>query len=112
MTSKRISEADQTALLLSQQREMVELRRRNEELSRKNEQEIEVFCRENKDMKNKLMEGGLSIMPTNLVGKSVTSPPNPKPMEETKDRAPTQEMDGESCPNKLVCTTGRVDSMR
>jgi len=88
-TSERISEADQTALLLSLQREMAELRRRNEEVSRKNKQEIEALRKENRDMKKKLVEGGPSIVPINLVGKSVTSPPNPKAVEETKDRAPT-----------------------
>jgi len=112
MTSERISEANQTAMLLSLQKEMVELRRRNEEVSRKNEQEIQALCRENEDMKRKLIEEGPSIVPTNLVGKSVTSPPNSRAIEETKDKAPTQEMDGESCPNKLVHTTGKVDSVR
>jgi len=35
MTSERMTKIDQTTLLLSLQREMVELRRRNEEVSRK-----------------------------------------------------------------------------
>jgi len=98
MTSERMFEADQTALLLSFKREMVELKRRNKEVSKKNEQEIEALRMENEDMKE-LVEGGPSIAPTNLVGKSITSPPNPKAVKETKDRDPTQEIDGESCPN-------------
>ena len=69
-------------------------------MSRKNEQEIEALCGENEYMKKK------------LVGKSVTSPPNPKAVEETKDRAPTLEMDGKSCPNKSVRTIDTVDSVR
>jgi len=40
MASERMTEADQTTLLFSLQREMVELRKRNEEVSRKNEYEI------------------------------------------------------------------------
>ena len=39
------------------------------------------------------------------------SPPNLRAVEETKDKAPTQEMDGESCPNKSICTTSTIDSM-
>jgi len=53
---------------------MAKLRRRNEEVSRKNEQEIQALHRENEDMKKKLVEGGPSIVPTNLVGRSFTSP--------------------------------------
>jgi len=91
---------------------MVGLRRRNEEVSRKNEQEIQDLRRENEDMKKKLVEGGPSIVLTNLVDRSFTSPLNPRAVEETKDKAPTQEMDGESCPNKLVRTTDTLDSVR
>jgi len=46
---------------------MAELRKRNEEVSRKNEQEIQALRRENEDMKRKLIEA--SIVPTNLIGK-------------------------------------------
>jgi len=63
-------------------------------------------------MKRKLIEGGSSVVPTNLVGRSFTSPSNPRNVEETKDKAPTQEMDGESCRNKSVCTTCTVDIVR
>ena len=71
------------------------------------------MSRKNEDMKRKLIDGGRpSIVPTNLVGKLITSPLNPRAVEETKDKAPTQEMDGKSCPNKSVYRTGTVDSMR
>jgi len=91
---------------------MTELERRNEEVIRKNEQQIQALRRENEDMKKKLVEGGPSVMPTNLIGRSITSPPNPRTIEETKDKIPTQEMDGESCPNKSVHTTRTLDSVR
>jgi len=109
MTSERMTKADQTMLLLSLQKEMVELRRRNKEASRKNEQDIQALRRDKEDMKRKLIEGGSSVVPTNLVGRSFTSPPNPITVEETKNRAPAQEMDDESCPNKSVCTIGIMD---
>ena len=38
---------DQATLLLSLQREIAELRKRNEEVSTKNKQEIQALCREN-----------------------------------------------------------------
>jgi len=60
-------------------------------------------------MKKKLIEEGPSFVSTNPIVKSVTSPPNSKTVEETKDRAPTQEMDGESCPNKSIRTNRTVD---
>jgi len=58
------------------------------------------------------VEGGPSVGPTNVVGRSYTSPPNPRPIEETKDKVLTHEMDGESCLNKLVRTTVTLDSIR
>jgi len=48
MTYKRITEADQMVLLLSPQREMAEIRQKNEE-------EIHVLRRENKEMKRHLV---------------------------------------------------------
>ena len=68
---------------------MVELRRRNEEVSRKNEQDIQALRRENEDMKKKLVEGGPSAVSTNLVGRSFTSPPNSRAIGETKDKRPS-----------------------
>jgi len=72
---ERMTEADQTMLLLSLQREMAEMKRKTEETAQKNEQELQVLCRENEDMKKKLGEGGPSVVPTNVVGRSYTSPP-------------------------------------
>ena len=63
-------------------------------------------------MKKKLMEGRPSAGLTNVVGRSYTSPPNPRPVEETRDKVPTHEMDGESCLNKLAKTTVTMDSAR
>jgi len=74
---ERMTEADQTMLLLSLQREMTEIKRKVEETAQKNEQELHVFHRENEEMKNKLGEGGPSAVSTNVVGRSYTSPPNP-----------------------------------
>jgi len=41
-------------------------------VSRKNKQEIQALRRENEDMKRKLTEEGPSIVPPNLVGRSVS----------------------------------------
>ena len=108
----RVSEADQMALLLSLQREMIEMKRKNEEITKKNEQEMQALRAENEDMKKKMVEGGPSAGPTNVVDRSYTSPLNLRPVEETKDKVPTHEMDGESCLNKSARTTVTLDSVR
>jgi len=54
---------------------MDEMKRKTEETAQKNEQELQVLRRENKEMKKKLGEGGPSVIPTNVFGKSYTSPP-------------------------------------
>ena len=69
-----MTEADQTILLLSLQREMAEMRRKTEEAAQKNEQELQVLRRENEEMRKKMGEGGPSVIPTNVVDKSYTSP--------------------------------------
>ena len=89
MTSERMIEADQLTLLMSLQKGMTKMKRRNEEVTRKNEEEIQALQRENEDMKKKLVERGPSIVSTNLVGRLITSPPNPRAIEETKDKIPT-----------------------
>ena len=99
-------------LLLSLQREMVEMKRKIEEAAQKNEQEMQALRRENEEMKKKLMEGGPSAGPTNVVGRSYTSPPNPKPVEETSDKVHPHKMDGESCLDRSARTTVTVDSAR
>ena len=63
-------------------------------------------------MKKKLMEGGLSTGPTNVVDRSFTSPPTSRPVEETRDKVPTHEMEGESFINKSVRTTITMDLVR
>ena len=52
-----MTEADKAMLLLSLQREMVEMKRKTEEATQNNEQEIQALRRENEEMKKKLMEG-------------------------------------------------------
>ena len=84
-----MTEADQTMLLLSLQREMAKMKRRAEEAAQKNEQELQVLRRENDEMKKKLGEGGPSVLPTNVVGKSYTSPPTQMwPREREADPLP------------------------
>jgi len=93
MASKRMSEAEQMTLLMSLQREMVEMRRRNGEAARKNENEILALRKENEKMKRKLSGWRLSVGLTNLVGRSFTTPTGFKTVEEPKDKIHTQEVD-------------------
>ena len=88
------------------------MRRKTEEFFQKNEQEMQALQRENEEMKKKLMEEGPSTGPTNVVGRSFTSPPNPRPVEDTRDKVPTHEMDGESFLNKSARMTITMDSAR
>jgi len=93
---------------------MAEMRRKTEETAQKNEQELQVFRRENEEMKKKLGEGGPSVIPTNVVGKSYTSPPNPDMAEKTRGQPPPwkTEMDDESCLIRSARTTVTADSTR
>ena len=91
---------------------MVEMKRRTKEVVQRNEQEMQFLRRENEEMKKKLMEGGPSTGLTNVVGRSFTSPPNLRPTEDTRDKIPTHEMDGESFLNKSARTTITMDSAR
>jgi len=109
---KRMTEADQAMLLLSLHREMAEMRRKIEEVAQKNEQEMQALRKEKKEMKKKLMEGGSSTGPTNVFGRSFTFPPNPRSMEETRDKIPTHDMDDQSSLNKSARTTATMDSVR
>jgi len=97
-----MSEAEQMTLFMSLQGEMVEIKRRNEEITRKNEEEILALRKENEEMKMKFVEGGPYVGPTNLVGRSFTTPTDPKTVEEPKNKSHTQEVDGESYPNKSI----------
>jgi len=65
-------------------------------------------------MKKQLGEGEPSIIPTNVVGKSYTSPPNPNVVEGTRGRPLPREteMDDESCLIRSARTTVAVDSTR
>jgi len=114
MASERMSEAEQMTLLMSLQREMVEMKRKNEEVTWKNEEEILALQKENEEMKRRFIEGGPFAVPTNLVGRSFTSPPDPKTDQGqgTHSKVLTQEMDGESHLNKSVRTTGTLDLVR
>jgi len=89
---ERMTKADQTMLLLlSLQRGMTEMKRKTKETAQKKEHELQVLRREKENMKKKLGEGGPSAVPTNVVGRSYTSSPNPRPAEGTRDRLPPQE---------------------
>ena len=87
------------------------MKRKTEETGQKNEQELQVLRRENKEMKKKLGEGGPSVVPTNVVGRSYTSPPSPRPAEGTRDKVPPREteMDDESCLVRSAQTTVTTD---
>jgi len=63
-------------------------------------------------MRKKLVEGGSSVGPMNVVSRSFTSPPNPRAVEETKDKAPIHEMDGDSSLNKSARTNDTFDLVR
>ena len=93
---------------------MAEMRRKTEEAAQKNEQELQVLRRENEDMKKKLEEGGPSVIPTNVVGRSYTSPPDPDVAEGTKGRPPPREteMGDESCLMRSTRTTLTADPNR
>ena len=95
-------------------REMVEMKRKTEETSQKNEQELQVLRRENEEMKKKLGEGGPFTVPTNVVSSSYTSAPNPGTTEGARDRLPPweTEMDEESCLVRFARTTVTADSTR
>ena len=75
------------------------MKRKTEKVTKKNEQEIQALRKKNEEMKKKLMEGGPYVGPTNIVGRSYTSPSNSRPVKEMRDKAPTHEMDGKSCLN-------------
>jgi len=109
---ERMTEADQTMLLLSLHREMAEMRRKTEEAAQKNDPELQVLHRENEEMKKKLGEGGPSVIPTNVIDKSYTSPPNPDVVERTRGRPPPREteMGDESCLIRSTRTTLTTDS--
>ena len=110
---ERITEADQTMLLLSLQREMAEMRKKAEEATQKNKQELQVLRRENEEMK-KLGEGGPSFIPTNVVDKFYISPPNLDVVEGTRGRPPPRdiEMGDESCLMRSTQTTLTADPNR
>ena len=75
MTSERMTKAEQMTLLMSLQRKMAEMKQRNEEVTRKNEEEILALKRENEEMKRKFFEGDrLLYRPISSVGRS---PPLP-----------------------------------
>jgi len=99
MGSERMSEVEKMTLLMSLQKEMAKMKKRNEEITRINEEEIPTLQRKNEEMKRKFVEGGPSVEPTNLISRSFTTPTNPKTIEELKDKIHTQEVDDESYPN-------------
>ena len=105
--NEKMFDAKQMALSMSLQKEMAEMKRRNEETKRENEDEILALQKENEEMKRKFVDGGPSAGSTNLVGRSFTSP---KTVEKPKDKIHIQEVDGESYLNRLILTTDTLDS--
>ena len=88
------------------------MKRRNEEITQKNEDEILALRKENEEMKRKFVEGGLSTRSTNLVGRSFTTPTSPKTVEQPKEKIHTQDVDDESYPTKSVPTTSTLELSR
>ena len=104
MTSERMSEANQTTMLMALQKELAEMKKVHEETTRRNEGEIRHLRKENQEMK-KLVEGGPSVDPTNQVGRSFATAIGPQTEREPKNKVLTLEMDGESHLNKSLNTT-------
>jgi len=105
MASERMSEADQAAMQMALQRELVKMKRTHEETTKRNEDKIRNLRKENQEMK-KLVEGGSSVDPTNQVGRSFATVVGPQTEREPKNKVLTLEMDGESHPNKSLNKTG------
>jgi len=108
MVNEKMSDVEQITLLMSLQREMTEMKRRNNEMQRKSEDEILALRRENEEMKRKWVEGGPSVGPGNLAGKSFIHPIGPRNVEEPRG-IHTQEIEGESYRNRFVPTTNTLD---
>jgi len=111
MDSERMSEADQATMMLALQKELAEMKKAHEEATRKNEEEIKNLREENKKVK-KLVDGGLSLVPTNQVGRFFATVVGPQTEREPKNKNLNLEMNGESHPNKTVNTTGTVATDR
>jgi len=105
MASERMSEADQTTMMITLQKELAEIKKVHEEETKKNEEEIKNLRKENQEMK-KLVEGGSSLAPTNQVGRSFATAVGPQTEKEPKNKNLTLEMDGESHPNRMINTIG------
>ena len=75
---------------------------------------MQVLRKENEEMKKKLGEGGSSVIPTNVVDKSYTSPRNPDVAKGTRGRPPPREteMGDESCLIRSTWTNLTADSTR
>jgi len=104
MVNERMSDVEHIMLLMSLQREMTEMKRKNGE-------EILALWRENDEMKRKLAEGGPFGGLGNPVGKSLTTPTGTKTVEEPKPTH-TQEGEGESYLNRSNPTTNTLDIPR
>jgi len=67
MVNEKMSDAEQMRLLMSLQKEMAEMKRKNEETKRKNEDEIKALQKEDEEMKRKFVEERQSTRLSNLV---------------------------------------------
>jgi len=86
---------------------MTEIKRRNEKMQRKSEEEILALRRKNAEMKRKWMEGGPFVGPSNLAGKSFIHPTGLRTIEEPR-AIHTQETEVESYLNRFVPTVINV----
>jgi len=60
MVNEKMSDVEQMTLLISLQKEMVDMKTRNEKTKQMNEDEILALRKENEEMKKKFVEGGPS----------------------------------------------------
>jgi len=111
MVNEKMYDVEQMALLVSLQREITEMKRENEEMQWKSEEDILAFRRENEEIKMKWVEGGPSFGPGNPARKSFIHPTGPKTVEESR-AIYTQEIEGESYLNRSVPTTSTLDVYR
>jgi len=88
------------------------MKKKNEEITWKNEDEILTLQKDNDEMKRKFLEGKPSARLTNLFDRSFTTPIDPKTIEEPEDKVHTQEVNDESYLNRSIPTTGTMDSVR
>ena len=84
MASEKMSDAEKITLLMSLHREMVEMKRKNEE-------EIQAFRKKNEEMKKQLTEVTPSLKPDHQAGTSRASLPCVKTLVDPSSTRPKRE---------------------